>query len=62
MGDNDLSEFPPHIGKFSKLEIVSSLFFSACLVLSSLAFSCSNMCGVCVCGGGCMHCVVCWCV
>jgi len=23
MGDNDLAEFPPHIGKFSKLEIVS---------------------------------------
>ena len=23
MGDNDLIEFPPHIGKFTKLEIVS---------------------------------------
>lgn len=31
MGDNDLTEFPPHIGKFEKLEIVSTLLLQSLL-------------------------------
>ena len=37
MGDNDLVEFPPHIGKFSKLEIVSEQLYQHTISLQFLS-------------------------
>ena len=66
MGDNDLTEFPPHIGKFTKLEIVSSCLFelvarySLSYVVSLCVFDKHVLLCVCVCA--CIVVCVCACI